>query len=55
MTDDEFLLKLREAFLIEAEEHLHAMTSGLLELEKGAAEPGRTAIVETTYREAHSL
>ena len=55
MTDDEFLLKLREAFLIEAEEHLHAMTSGLLELEKGAPEPGRTAIVETTYREAHSL
>ena len=55
MTDDEFLLKLREAFVIEAEEHLHALTSGLLELEKGADETRRTEITETIYREAHSL
>ena len=37
MTDDEFLAKLREAFAIEAEEHLQAMTAGLLELEKAPA------------------
>ncbi len=55
MTDDEFLLKLREAFVIEAEEHLHALTSGLLELEKGADETRRTETTETIYREAHSL
>jgi len=55
MNDEEFLQKLREAFSIEAEEHLQAMTSGLLELEKSPAEPRRREIVETIFREAHSL
>ena len=55
MTDDEFLAKLREAFAIEAEEHLQAMTAGLLELEKAPDAPGRPQIIETVFRDAHSL
>ena len=55
MTDEEFLVQLREAFAIEAAEHLQAMTAGLLELEKAPAAPRRTELVETTFREAHSL
>ena len=55
MTDEEFLVQLREAFTVEAAEHLDAMTVGLLDLEK-APEPARQAeLVETTFREAHSL
>ena len=55
MTDDEFLAKLREAFAIEAEEHLQAMTAGLLELEKAPDAPGRPQIIESVFRDAHSL
>ncbi|MBV9128563.1 MAG: Hpt domain-containing protein, partial [Verrucomicrobia bacterium] len=55
MTDDEFLSKLREAFAIEADEHLRAITTGLLELEKSPAPAQRKEIVEVTFREAHSL
>ena len=40
--DEEFLGKLREAFRGESEEHLLAISSGLLELEKSPeAAPGR--------------
>jgi two-component system chemotaxis sensor kinase CheA len=53
--DDEFIRKLREAFAIEAEEHLQAITTGVLELEKSPAEERRAEIVETVFREAHSL
>jgi len=55
MTDEEFLAQLREAFAVEAGEHLQAMTAGLLELEKMPATPRRRELVETTFREAHSL
>ena len=55
MTDEDFLLKLREAFGIEAAEHLQAMTAGLLELETTPASPRCTELVETVFREAHSL
>jgi two-component system chemotaxis sensor kinase CheA len=55
MTDEEFQSKLREAFAIEADEHLRAITAGLLELEKIPATGPRKQIVETTFREAHSL
>src|SRR4051812_40365019 len=54
MNDQDFLQQLREAFAIEAEEHLQAMTSKLLELEK-AAGPDQKDIVEVIFREAHSL
>ena len=55
MTDEEFLLKLREAFGIEAGEHLQAMTGELLELEKAPASARSAELVETVFREAHSL
>src|SRR5437870_2705753 len=55
MTDEDFLRKLREAFSTEADEHLQAMTSGLLELEKSPPAPRQQEIIETIFREAHSL
>ena len=55
MTDEDFLRKLREAFSIEAAEHLQAMTSGLLELEKSPPAARKKEIVETVFRDAHSL
>lgn len=55
MTDEEFLIKLREAFAVEAGEHLQAMTSGLLELEKDPKALRRKEIIEFVFREAHSL
>lgn len=55
MTDDEFLKQLREAFAIEAEEHVQAMTAGLLELERKPAPARRKEVVETIFRDAHSL
>jgi two-component system chemotaxis sensor kinase CheA len=53
--NEEFLKKLLGTFRIEAGEHIQAMSSGLLELEKSQQGPGQTAIVEKIYREAHSL
>ena len=55
MTDEEFLKQLREAFSTEADEHLQAITSGLLEIEKSPPGHRRGEIVETIFREAHSL
>lgn len=52
--EDEFLKRLREMFKVEAGEHLQAMATGLLALEKTAAEDPRQ-IVETVFRAAHSL
>lgn len=42
-------------FKIEAEEHLKAISTGLLQLEKTQKADEQTQIVETIYREAHSL
>lgn len=53
--DDEFLKKLLATFRGEADEHLQAMSSGLLELEKTPAGARRSELVETIFREAHSL
>jgi two-component system, chemotaxis family, sensor kinase CheA len=51
----EFLKELLSMFKIEAEEHIKGISSNLLELEK-IADPGRqTPLIETIYREAHSL
>ncbi len=55
MTDEDFQKKLNEAFAIEAAEHLQAITTGLLELEKTPPPLRRKEIIETTFREAHSL
>lgn len=53
--DDEFLKKLLATFRIEADEHLRVMSSGLLELEKTPAGKQQAELVETIFREAHSL
>jgi two-component system chemotaxis sensor kinase CheA len=53
--NDELLKKLLATFRVEADEHLKAMSSGLLALEKAPARESRTEIVETIFREAHSL
>ncbi|MDP2030743.1 MAG: hybrid sensor histidine kinase/response regulator [Thiobacillus sp.] len=51
----EFLKRLLATFRIEADEHLQAMSSGLLELEKMPVGARRAEIVEQVFREAHSL
>jgi two-component system chemotaxis sensor kinase CheA len=55
MKDPEFLKKLREAFAIEAAEHVQAITAGLIELEKTSDPARRKELVETIFRDAHSL
>ncbi len=51
----EFLTKLLATFKVEAEEHVNAMSSGLMELEKAPGAKKQADIVETVFREAHSL
>nr|MDQ2732912.1 ATP-binding protein [Armatimonadota bacterium] len=53
--DEEFLQSLREMFKIEAEEHLSAMSAGLIELEKDLSAEVEAETIETTFREVHSL
>ncbi|MBI1940200.1 MAG: response regulator [Acidobacteria bacterium] len=53
--DDEFLRRLLSTFKGEAEEHLRAISSGILELEKSPEAGKRQEIVERVFREAHSL
>lgn len=50
-----FLQQLRATFRVEAEEHLQAIASGLLELERGLGREDQKAIIETVFRAAHSL
>ena len=51
----DFLKRIRETFRVEAEEHLHAFSSGLIELEKTHPEEQVIEIIETIFREVHSL
>lgn len=51
----EFQAALLATFKVEAEEHLKAISDGLLELEKDPEEQERKALVERIFREAHSL
>lgn len=51
----EFLKELLAMFKIEAEEHLKGISSNLLELEKIQDAGEQTPVIETIYREAHSL
>lgn len=52
--EEEFLKKLLSLFKVEAGEHLKAISSGLIELEKAGPE-SEQEIIEVIYREAHSL
>src|SRR4051812_13982549 len=55
-SDEDFLRMLRATFAIEAEEHLQAIATGLLELEQSAApESVQRKLVDTIFRAAHSL
>ena len=53
--DDEFLQSLRATFKVEADEHLQAIATGLLQLEKAPAEEEQRHLIETVFRAAHSL
>jgi two-component system chemotaxis sensor kinase CheA len=53
--ENNFLKKLLATFRVEAEEHLQAISSGLLELEKAVSDQRRREVVENIFREAHSL
>lgn len=52
--EQEFIAKLRATFKVEAEEHLQAISTSLLELEKSPSWVPPT-IVEKAFREVHSL
>lgn len=54
-TDSDFLKKLLSTFKVEAEEHVSKMSTGLIELEKAPTAVERKQIIETVFREAHSL
>jgi two-component system chemotaxis sensor kinase CheA len=53
--NDDFLIKLLATFRGEADEHLRALSTGLLALEKAPAEGLQADIVEKIFRETHSL
>jgi two-component system chemotaxis sensor kinase CheA len=53
--NDELLKRLLATFRVEADEHLQAMSSGLLALEKTPAGAEAASIIETVFRDAHSL
>jgi two-component system chemotaxis sensor kinase CheA len=54
-SEDDFLARLRATFTIEAGEHLHAMATGLLALEKSPDPDAQVRLVEIIFRAAHSL
>ena len=53
--DEEFLKRLLATFKVEAEEHLQAITAGLLQLEKEPSPEKQADLIQTVFREAHSL
>lgn len=53
--DEDFLKRLQATFRIEAEEHISQLTSGLIDLEKTPKTENSSNLIETIFREAHSL
>lgn len=53
--EQEFLKRLQSAFKMEAKERIQSLTTGLAELEKLPAGKDMATIIETMFREAHSL
>lgn len=53
--NDDFLKKLLAIFRIEAREHLQTMSAGLIELENKPMADRYAEIIETVFREVHSL
>ena len=54
-TDSEFLKRIQVTFRIEAEEHLKSFSAGLTDLEKTSTWESQSGIVETMFRQVHSL
>ncbi len=52
---NDLLDRLRATFMPEAQEHIAALGSGLLEIEKAATDQVRAGVTEKIHREAHSL
>ena len=53
--EDGFLKQLRATFMVEAQEHLQAISAGLLALEQTTPGEAHRQIVENVFRAAHSL
>jgi len=53
--NDNFRRKLLATFTAEAEEHIRAISSGLIQLEKVSGPEKQGKIIEAIFREAHSL
>jgi len=53
--DEDFIRRLRATFKVEAAEHVQAMATAVLELEKTPALEAQRDLVETVFRAAHSL
>ena len=53
--EEEFLKRLQAMFKIEAEEHINVLSSGLIELEKNPKSVRLPELIESIFREAHSL
>ena len=53
--EDDFLKRLLETFRVEAGEHLQSLSAGLVALESAPDAEIREPIVETIFRETHSL
>lgn len=53
--DEDFLKILLETFVLEAREHVEILSNGLLELENSENQEKSGQIIETLFREAHSL
>ena len=50
-----FLKRLLATFKVEAAEHISAISSGLIELEKSPSAERQAEIIETVFRESHSM
>ena len=53
--EDDFHKRILDTFRVEAEEHIAAITSGLIELEKIQEPQAQKETIEAVFREAHSL
>jgi len=53
--DSEFHNRLLATFRVEAEEHIRAVSAGLIELEKTREPEERQNVIENVFREVHSL
>ena len=53
--EQEFQKRLLSTFKVEAAEHIQALASGLIELEREPSDEKRMQVLETVFRGAHSL